>query len=87
MAFTAQIPHRIESENQTRKMKCPVIIRHRREKATIYGKSPGYDFYRLGYYVAGQRRVHREDFVCNALIGCTFMARRIVAGAASDSPR
>jgi hypothetical protein len=26
-------------------MKFPVIIRHRREKATIYGKSPGYDFF------------------------------------------
>ena len=38
-------------------MKFPVIIRHRREKATIYGKSAGYSFYRLGYYVAGQRRV------------------------------
>ena len=38
-------------------MKFPVIIRHRREKATIYGKSSGYDFYRLGYYVAGRRRV------------------------------
>ena len=38
-------------------MKFPVTIRHRREKATIYGKSPGYDFYRLGYYVAGRRRV------------------------------
>ena len=38
-------------------MKFPVTIRHRREKATIYGKSPGYDFYRLGYYVAGRRRI------------------------------
>jgi hypothetical protein len=38
-------------------MKFPVIIRHRREKATIYGKSAGYAFYRLGYYVAGQRRI------------------------------
>ncbi len=38
-------------------MKFPVIIRQRREKATIYGKSPGYDFYRLGYYVARQQRV------------------------------
>jgi integrase len=38
-------------------MKFPVIVRHRREKATIYGKSAGYAFYRLGYYVAGQRRI------------------------------
>jgi integrase len=38
-------------------MKFPVTIRHRREKATIYGKSDSYPFYRLGYYVAGQRRV------------------------------
>ena len=38
-------------------MKFPIVIRHRREKATIYGKSESYPFYRLGYYVAGKRRV------------------------------
>jgi integrase len=38
-------------------MKFPVTVRHRREKATIYGKSDSYPFYRLGYYSAGQRRV------------------------------
>ncbi len=38
-------------------MKFPVVIRHRREKATIYGKSENYPFYRVGCYVAGKRRV------------------------------
>jgi hypothetical protein len=38
-------------------MEFPVVIRHRREKATIYGKSENYPFYRVCYYVARRRRV------------------------------
>ncbi len=32
-------------------------------------------------------RSHNEYSVCNAEIGCTWCARRMVAGAASDNPR
>jgi integrase len=38
------------------KVKFPKIIRHRRIEATIYGKKPGYQFYRIAYYVAGKRQ-------------------------------
>ena len=38
-------------------MKFPVVIRHRGEKAKIYGKTPAYPFYRLAYKAAGQRHV------------------------------
>ncbi|HZV33146.1 MAG TPA: site-specific integrase [Verrucomicrobiae bacterium] len=34
-----------------------MVIRHRQFKAKIYGKSDGYDFYRLAYYTAGKRHV------------------------------
>lgn len=39
------------------KMKFPVIIRHRRQKVTIYGKTPGYPLYRIAYHSAGKRVV------------------------------
>jgi integrase len=38
-------------------MKFPVVIRHRGQKAKIYGKTPAYPFYRLAYKAAGKRHV------------------------------
>ncbi len=38
-------------------MKFPVIVKHRRAEATIYGKTPAYPFYRLAYRAAGKRFV------------------------------
>jgi hypothetical protein len=35
----------------------PGTLKHRREKATIYGKSRSYPYYRLAYRVTGKRRV------------------------------
>jgi integrase len=35
----------------------PKVISYRRIEATIYGKKPNYDFYRLAYYVAGKRHL------------------------------
>jgi integrase len=37
------------------KVRFPKVIRYRRAKATIYGKTKKYPFYRLAYYVAGKR--------------------------------
>jgi len=43
--------HRTDSAQKPaeseRKMKFPVVIRHRREKATIYGKTAAFPFYRI----------------------------------------
>ena len=37
-------------------MRFPQTIRHRKAEATIYGKTPGYRYYKLTYQVAGKRR-------------------------------
>ena len=69
-----------ESETQTRKMKFPVIVRHRREKATIYGKSANYAFYRLGYYVAGQRCVRSFKTYGEAKTEAERIVRQLAEG-------
>lgn len=38
-------------------MKFPKTIRHRKAECKIYGKKPDYPFYRVAWYVTGQRRV------------------------------
>jgi hypothetical protein len=38
-------------------MKFPRVIRHRKAECKIYGKKPNYPFYRVSWYVTGQRRV------------------------------
>ena len=38
-------------------MKFPRTIRHRKGECKIYGKKPNYPFYRVAWYVNGQRRV------------------------------
>ena len=61
-------------------MKFPVIVRHRREKATIYGKSANYAFYRLGYYVAGQRRVRSFKTYGEAKTEAERIVRQLAEG-------
>ena len=38
-------------------MKFPRTIRHREAECKIYGKKPDYPFYRVAWYVTGQRWV------------------------------
>jgi integrase len=38
-------------------VKFPKIIRHRKAECKIYGKKPHYPFYRVAWYVTGQRRM------------------------------
>ena len=40
----------------TRKVKFPQTIRHHKARATIYGKTPGYRYYKVTYQAAGKRR-------------------------------
>jgi integrase len=61
-------------------MKFPVIVRHRREKATIYGKSPGYPFYRVGYYVAGKRQVRSFKSYPEAKTEAERVVRQLAEG-------
>jgi len=36
-------------------VKFPVLITYRQQSARIYGKSAGYDFYRVGWHANGKR--------------------------------
>ncbi len=38
-------------------VKFPKVIRHRKAECKIYGKKPDYPFYRVAWYVTGQRRI------------------------------
>src|SRR6266545_546213 len=53
---SAQIP----AESESRKVKFPKVIRHRKAEVTIYGKRKSYPFYRLAYRVNGKR--HMKSF-------------------------
>jgi integrase len=46
-----------ESEIEPAAVKFPKVIRHRKAECKIYGKKPDYPFYRVAWYVTGQRRV------------------------------
>jgi hypothetical protein len=50
----------ILTESESRKMRFPKTIKHRRFEATIYGKSENYHYYRIAYYAAGKR--HARNF-------------------------
>jgi hypothetical protein len=52
---SAQNP--VESEIEPAAVKFPKVIRHRKAECKIYGKKPNYPFYRVAWYVNGQRRV------------------------------
>lgn len=45
----------VESESEA--VKFPKVIRHRKAECKIYGKKPHYPFYRVAWYVTGQRRI------------------------------
>jgi hypothetical protein len=40
-----------------RKMKFPVHVKHRKSEAVVYGKTPGYPFYRVAYRAGGKRQI------------------------------
>ena len=48
------------AESETRKLKFPKVIRHRKIEARIYGKSRGYLFYRLPSAQAGATTGNHE---------------------------
>jgi len=50
---SAQFPN----ETESRKMRFPKLIKHRRFEATIYGKTGNYKYYRVAYYAAGKRKI------------------------------
>ncbi len=87
--FTEQIEESSESrtdsaqktaESESRKVKFPQVIRHRRVEATIYGKSTHYPRYRLAYYVAGQRRLRAFETYGDAKTEAERIVRELANG-------
>lgn len=70
-------------------MRFPVALKHRREKATIYGKSRSYPYYRLAYRVAGKRRVVSFTKYADARAEGERVIRELAAGSQAPalSPR
>ena len=50
--------HAQNDEKLPGKMTFPVKVKHRKAEVKIYGKTAGYNFYRLCYYAAGKRIVN-----------------------------
>ena len=61
-------------------MKFPQVIRHRKVEATIYGKSPHYQRYRLAYYVAGQRSLRSFTTYSEAKTEAERIVRELADG-------
>ena len=47
----------ILTETESRKMRFPKTIKHRRFEAAIYGKTKKYHYYRVAYYATGKRHI------------------------------
>src|SRR2546430_801745 len=61
-------------------MRFPVIIRHRKAEAKIYGKSKNYSFYRVAAYVGGKRRMTSYVTYSEARGAADKLVRDIAAG-------
>ncbi len=66
-------------------MKFPQIIKHRKIEARIYAKSDDYPFYRLGYYVAGKRRVRHFANYSDAKVEAERIVRELANGTQSTA--
>lgn len=72
---SAQIP----AESEAKKMKFPLVVRHRKAEATIYGKTAKYPFYRLAYYSAGKRHVRSFSTYSKARTACDKVLKAIAS--------
>jgi integrase len=61
-------------------MRFPVKVRHRKQEATIYGRSKSYDFYRVSYYAAGRRIVKSFPSYSEALKEAKAKVRELAQG-------
>ncbi|PYJ55678.1 MAG: hypothetical protein DME24_24385 [Verrucomicrobia bacterium] len=67
-------------ESEAKSMRFPVIIRHRKAEAKIYGKSKSYPFYRVAAYVGGKRRMTSYVTYSEARGAADKLVRDIAAG-------
>ena len=61
-------------------MKFPVRIRHRRQEVVIYGRTPGYRYYKLAYKVGGKRRVQSFSIYSEAKAEAERVVRELDSG-------
>jgi hypothetical protein len=61
-------------------MTFPVIIRHRKPEATVYGRTKGYPFYRVSAYVGGKRRLASYRTYSEARAAARKLVRDVSSG-------
>jgi integrase len=61
-------------------MKFPVIVRHRKTEAVVYGKSKAYPYYRLAYRAAGKRIIRSFATYAEAHKEAEAKVRELAAG-------
>ncbi len=66
-------------------MKFPKVIRHRKAECKIYGKKPHYPFYRVAWYVTGQRRVKQFDTYSAAKQYADNLVKELAKGSQSTA--
>jgi len=76
-------PAQKTAESETRKMRFPVKVRHRKAEATIYGKTKSYPFYRVTGYVHGNRVMSHFATYSEARIKADNLVREIADGSKS----
>ena len=79
------VRRRFRTESGTRKVKFAQVIKHRKIEARIYGKSADYPLYRLGYYVAGKRRVRHFATYGEAKAEAEWIVRELANGLQSTA--
>ena len=86
LALEARVRARGSRPRRSRRPSGSAPVRKPRPSG-LYGTKPMPSSRNVGRTSASASRDHSEYSVCSALIGCTACARRIVSGAASESPR
>ncbi len=66
-------------------MKFPKVIRHRKAECKIYGKKPDYPFYRVAWYVTGQRRVKQFATYSKAKEFAEALVKELAQGSQSTA--
>lgn len=68
------------AESNSRKLKFPVTVKHRKAEARIYRKTKVYPFYRVCAYVAGKRRMSHFVTCSEARAAADKLVRDLAAG-------
>lgn len=79
-------PAQNTGESEAKRVKFPKVIRHRKAEATIYGKKPDYQFYRVAYYDAThKRRMKHFATYSEALTEATKLVKELAQGSPASA--